>query len=81
MSLTGSANDERCPQAILDLVDRFALHRETCQRDAYNEAQVRREFIDPCFALRLDTTDRPIDELVYQLYGLTDDVVEDATNR
>jgi len=38
-----------CPQTILDLIERFDLHRETYQRETYNETQVRREFIDPFF--------------------------------
>jgi predicted type IV restriction endonuclease len=38
-----------CPQAILDLTERFDLHRETYQRETYNETQARREFIDPFF--------------------------------
>ena len=42
--------EHACPRAILDLVERFDLHRETYRRDAYNETQVRREFIDPLFA-------------------------------
>ena len=38
-----------CPQAILDLTERFDLHRETYQRATCNETQARREFIDPFF--------------------------------
>ena len=38
-----------CPQAILDLTERVDLHRETYQRETYNETQARREFIDPFF--------------------------------
>ena len=38
-----------CPQTIRDLIERFELHRETYQRETYNETQVRREFIDPFF--------------------------------
>ncbi len=37
------------PDIILDLVQRFASHREDYLSPAYNEAQVRREFIDPLF--------------------------------
>jgi len=36
-----------CPQTVLDLVARFDLHKETYTGEAYNETQVRREFIDP----------------------------------
>lgn len=35
---------------MLGLVERFDRHKDTYTRDAYNEAQVRREFIDPFFA-------------------------------
>ena len=37
------------PQAILDLVERFDLHRDSYLSSNYNETQVRREFIDPMF--------------------------------
>lgn len=37
------------PQAILDLVERFDLHRDSYFSPGYNETQVRREFIDPIF--------------------------------
>ncbi len=37
------------PDIILKLVERFNEHREVYKSPAYNEAQVRREFIDPMF--------------------------------
>lgn len=37
------------PKLIADLVDRFRLHKDAYQASTYNEAQVRREFIDPFF--------------------------------
>ena len=37
------------PDAVLDLVERFARNREQYLNPAYNETQVRREFIDPFF--------------------------------
>jgi hypothetical protein len=37
------------PPKILDLVARFAHNLEHYQRSAYNETQVRREFLDPFF--------------------------------
>ncbi|MGO8685436.1 MAG: N-6 DNA methylase, partial [Thermoleophilia bacterium] len=37
------------PDAVLDLVERFARNREQYRNAAYNETQVRREFIDPLF--------------------------------
>jgi type I restriction-modification system DNA methylase subunit len=39
------------PQELLDLVDRFDQHHEAYRTSSYNEAQVRREFIDPIFSL------------------------------
>lgn len=43
------------PQSIVDLVDRFNLHKEAYKASNYNETQVRREFIDPfCKALGWD---------------------------
>ena len=35
------------PDAVLDLVERFARNREQYLNPAYNETQARREFIDP----------------------------------
>ena len=37
------------PDAVLELVERFARNREQYLNPAYNETQVRREFIDPLF--------------------------------
>lgn len=37
------------PKIIVELVERFRLHKEAYQASSYNETQVRREFIDPFF--------------------------------
>ena len=37
------------PESVRQLVDRFTLHRDAYKSPSYNEAQVRREFIDPFF--------------------------------
>ena len=37
------------PDAVLELLERFARNREQYLNPAYNETQVRREFIDPFF--------------------------------
>ena len=37
------------PPALLDLVERFERNAEAYRSGAYNETQVRREFIDPFF--------------------------------
>lgn len=37
------------PPTILDLVDRFRMHKEAYKAASYNETQVRREFVDPFF--------------------------------
>jgi len=37
------------PQEIIDLVERFERDRDIYQSDKYNEAQLRKEFIDPFF--------------------------------
>ncbi len=37
------------PQIILDLIERFERNKEAYKSGAYNETQVRREFIDPFF--------------------------------
>ena len=37
------------PQKMIDLVSRFEENRAAYASNAYNEAQLRREFIDPLF--------------------------------
>ena len=37
------------PDAVLELVERFERNRTQYLNPAYNETQVRREFIDPFF--------------------------------
>ena len=37
------------PKVVLDLVDRFRLHKDAYRSTKYNEAQVRKEFVDPLF--------------------------------
>ena len=37
------------PDAVLELVERFARNRAQYLNPAYNETQVRREFLDPFF--------------------------------
>ncbi|MEX0716518.1 MAG: DNA methyltransferase, partial [Planctomycetaceae bacterium] len=37
------------PAEIVQLVERFELHRDSYQSAAYNETQLRREFVDPFF--------------------------------
>jgi hypothetical protein len=49
MSDPGGLKSPSCPRSVLDLIERFELHRETYKRPGYNETQVRREFIDPMF--------------------------------
>jgi hypothetical protein len=34
---------------MLELVERFGLHRDAYRQSTYNETQVRREFVDPLF--------------------------------
>jgi type I restriction-modification system DNA methylase subunit len=47
------------PAEVLDLVERFARNRDAYLSGAYNETQVRREFIDPLFgALGWDVDNR-----------------------
>ena len=47
------------PQAVLDLVERFARNREAYKSPSYNETQLRREFLDPFFeALGWDVNNR-----------------------
>jgi len=47
------------PKEIIRLVENFARHRDEYRAAAYNEAQVRKEFIDPLFeALGWDMANR-----------------------
>lgn len=39
------------PQKLIALVERFALHLDSYKSGAYNETQLRREFLDPFFKL------------------------------
>ncbi len=46
-----------CPQAVRELVERFENNKSHYKAPAYNETQVRREFVDPLFiALGWDVT-------------------------
>jgi len=85
------------PREVIDLIERFTRNRDFYRSSEYNEAQVRLEFIDPFFKAlgwdmynheksliqrQIDTTDKQIDQLVYKLYGLTEEetkVIEEAT--
>ncbi len=47
------------PQIVLDLVERFECTRDAYKSPAYNETQLRREFLDPFFeALGWDVNNR-----------------------
>ncbi|MCG3126007.1 MAG: hypothetical protein CHACPFDD_00835 [Phycisphaerae bacterium] len=49
-STTSGAASRACPGVVRELVERFERNREAYKSSAYNETQVRREFIDPLFA-------------------------------
>lgn len=67
------------PKEIKGLIERFRDNRDVYCSSAYNEAQARHEFIDPLghkkslLQRQIGATDRQIDQLVYELYGLTDE--------
>lgn len=44
-----ASKTETCPKQILELVERFENNKEQYKRGPFNEAQVRREFLDPFF--------------------------------
>lgn len=47
------------PQSLIELVQRFERNIESYRSPAYNETQLRREFIDPFFeALGWDVTNK-----------------------
>jgi hypothetical protein len=97
------------PPEVHELVERFDRNLADYKRGKYNEAQVRREFIDPTdrashdqmvalveqmlnlhqqlnqpqtpqaktmLKRQIEATDRQIDKLVYELYGLTDEEIK-----
>jgi len=70
------------PKDIKRLVERFRENRDVYCSGAYNETQTRREFIDPLghkeslIQRQIDATDKQIDQLVYELYGLTDEEIK-----
>jgi len=70
------------PGGILQIVETFDRNIEAYRRHEYNEAQLRREFIDPLFEeLGCDVTNKSgyaevyTDNLVYALYGLTEEEI------
>ena len=76
------------PKEIKKLIKRFQENRDVYCSSAYNETQARHEFIDPLvnskspIQRQIEATDNQIDQLVYELYGLTDEeirIVEEAT--
>ena len=61
----GDAAETRCHDRIVDLVDRMlALHAKLAAARTDHEKNVVQR--------QIDATDREIDALVYELYGLTD---------
>lgn len=54
------------PEIIHQLVGRFEAHKETYRSGRYNETQLRRE---------VKSTDRAIDRLVYELYGMNEEKI------
>jgi predicted type IV restriction endonuclease len=70
------------PSRIVELVETFDRNAEAYHSQQYNEAQLRREFMDPFFEeLGWDVTNKRgspeayIDNLVYDLYGLTEEEI------
>ena len=76
------------PNIIKNLVQRFEEHHDSYRSGRYNETQLRREFLDPFFEAMgwnvfnkrvkwdVESTDRQINNLVYELYGLTEDEIK-----
>jgi len=76
------------PKEVKKLVERFRENRDVYRSSAYNKTRARREFIALFASIKsliqrqIDATDKQIDQLVYELYGLTDKeirIVEEAT--
>jgi len=65
------------PSQISSLVERFDRSRDAFLSGEYNETQLRREAkLDHernTLQRQIDATDKQIDELVYELYNLSDE--------
>jgi|WetSurMetagenome_2_1015567.scaffolds.fasta_scaffold00115_25 hypothetical protein len=64
------------PNAISDLIGRYAQHSDSYKSGQYNETRLR-YYMRP----KIAATDKQIDRLVYGLYGLTKeeiDIVEET---
>jgi hypothetical protein len=59
------------PKGVLQLVEKFDQQLKAYRSPQYNEAQLRNEFLQR----QIDASDTKIDQLVYQLYGLTDEEI------
>jgi len=64
------------PESIRQLVSRFEEHREAYRLSKYNEAQLRSPQDKECVAREIESTDKAIDKLVYELYGLTEEEIK-----
>ena len=79
------------PREVRALVQRFHENRASYLSGPYNETQRRPEPDDPLtyrtfraktmLQRQITATDRQIDELVYELYGLTDDEIRIVDER
>jgi hypothetical protein len=61
------------PSRVIELVETFDRNIDAYRSSQCNEAQLRREFIDPFF-----------DQFVYKLYNLTEEeikIIEEATDQ
>ncbi len=76
------------PKEIADLVERFECNRDSDRSGYYNETQVdlmlplhkqlqeaRTPHEQTAIPRQIEATDRQIDTLVYELCGLTDEVI------
>jgi len=60
------------PQEVSELVKRFDRNRESYRSNEYNETEkTKRE--KTIIKRQIDATERQTDQLVYELYGLTDE--------
>jgi len=67
MRRTNVKMKEEARQTVKELVERFRYNLDAYKKSTYNEAQVRREFIDPFFeALGWDETRMERDKELYE---------------
>lgn len=74
---SGGGKMKEAVKQVSSLVDRFQRNIDAYRNPAYNETQLRIEFLQKkSLQGQIEATDQQIDRLVYDLYGLTDQEIK-----